>query len=233
MRKGISNVLVVCLTLVVMSGLAVGGWYYQNKKWQADKQDQKNRITSLRADIEKLRDAAENSANSDDDGQSAETTTGSNASSLATYNSTTYGYGFQYPKSFYLVDWLWDGQSSARVPQNGRLVWLNKTPLTEQAIPMDADPISQYFSIFVSVEEYGLSAIRGDGTGVNISDVTISGEPAWKVVTTVKEEFSDQYTTTYYVNYKSRGYALRIVNSDAADTHDAEIDAIVQSFQFK
>lgn len=235
MRRGISTILVISLTVSVMAGLAAGGWYYLDQKNQKNTKDLEDQISSLNKQVttlktEKTKDAASTTTT----GSSTGTASESNSNTLKTYTSSKYGYSFQYPSALSMVDWYWNGQTSSRVPQEGKVVWLSKTALSENAIPMDADPISQYFSVSVSDETCGLSALRGDGTGVVIDDAKLDNLYAWKVrVTDNTNVMSGQYTTTYHANKGDYCYHVEIVNSDAAGTHDKSLDDIVTSFKFK
>jgi len=228
MRKGISSILAVCLTVVIMLGVAAGGWYCLNNKWQNDKKTDNDRISALQKEIADLKKAASESAASEPNTNTG-TGTATAESNLLTYTSAKYGYSFQYPKTFSLVDWMWNGQSSVRVPQSGKVVWVSKTALSERAIPMDADPISQYFSVSVSDQLCGLSQLSGDG--ITVSDVKFLTLNAWKTnVTDPSNMMGGQYETAYHVNKGNYCYNLTWVNSDAAGTHDSEVDAMVASF---
>ncbi len=234
MKRGISTAAAVVVTMIIMGAGIFAGYNYLTQQKEKQVNNKQSEISELTKQVNELKDQV--ASNASGSGNSATDTTANNKAGdvlkTYTYTSTKYGYSFKYLSTYSLVDWLWDGQNNARVPQKGGVVWVSKTALSEKAIPMNADPISQYFSVSVTEDLYGLSAIRGDGTGVTINDVTMAGSSAWKVTTTVKDEFTEQFTTTYYINHGDYGYALRIVNSDAAGTHDAEIDDIVESFKF-
>lgn len=238
MNKGIASIWLILITVLIMAGLGGGGYYYLNGKFQNQKKEKDDQIATLTKELKDLRTAADtkeeaaSSASSSSASSSASTTSTSISNTLNTYTSTTYGYRFQYPKTMSLVDWFWNGLTNARVPQNGKVVWLSKTALSERAIPMDADPISQYLSFSIMEEMCGLSAIRGDGTNIVIEDTTLDGNPAWKARTTAQDDFGGQFSTTYYSNHGNYCYQIRIVNSDAAGTHDAAIETIVSSFKF-
>lgn len=231
MKKGIATISAVIITVIVVLLLSGGGWYLINQKWSSDKTQLNSKIKNLEQELAELQKQKQQV----DEGDSNEVTEETEElSDFVTYVSDEYGYSFQYPNNFSLVDWFWDGQNSVRVPQNGQTVWVSKTALSERAIPMDAGPVSQYFAISVEYDATtGLSALRGDGTGVVITDVTISGVRGWKVLRTEVEEYSGNYTTAYYVNHNNNVYSIQIVNSDASGTHDAEIDAMVESFTFR
>lgn len=231
MKKGIATIFAVTITVIVMLLIFVGGWYLINQKWSSDKTQLKNQIKNLERELAELQNQNKQIDGNDNDEVREEA---EGLSDFVTYASEEYGYSFQYPKSFSLVDWFWDGQNSVRVPQNGQTVWVSKTALSERAIPMDAGPVSQYFAISVEYDATtGLSALRGDGTGVVITDVTVGGVRGWKVLRTEVEEYSGNYTTAYYINHNNNVYSIQIVNSDASGTHDEEIDAMVESFSFE
>ncbi len=227
MKKGLSTILVISLTVVVMAALLAGGFYYQNRQWQKSQNSDKEKISELSREISQLKKAADSAS------ESSVTSTGttSSSSNLLTYTSTKYGYLFQYPTTFSLVDWYWNGQTSARVPSEGSVVWVSKTALSERAIPLNAGPISQYFSVSVNDNLCGLSQLSGEG--ITVSEVKFQGLDAWKTnVTDTTNMMGGQYETAYHVNKGSYCYNITWVNSDAAGTHDAEIDAMVASFRF-
>lgn len=235
MKKGISTILVISITVIVLLGAAAGGWYYLNKDWESKKSAKEAQIVTLNkgiAEQKKSNKEAESAASAKAASEAAgAAATAAAESTLSTYTSTKYGYSFQYPKAFSLVDWYWNMQTSARVPQEGKVVWVSKTALSEKAIPMDSDPISHYFSVSIWDEACGLSQLSGDG--IAVTDTTLLGLPAWKTnITDPSNMMSEQYETAYHVNKGSYCYNLTWVNSDATGTHDAEIDAMVASFKF-
>lgn len=231
MKKGIATIWVVIITVIVMLLLVGGGLYLINQKWSSNKTQLNSKIKDLEQELVELQKQKQQVDESDNNEVKEEI---EKPSDFVTYISDKYGYSFRYPNNFSLVDWFWDGQNSKKVPQNGRVVWISDQPLGERAIPLDAGPVSQYFAITVDEDAtIGLSALRGDGTGVVITDATFGGVRGWKVLRTEVEEFSGNYTTSYYVNHNNNVYSIQIVNSDASGTHDAEIDTIVESFSFE
>jgi len=234
MKKGITVLTAVVITFIVILAVASAGWFYVDKKWNTEKSDLQNQISEYKSKTDELEaeiETLETKKQSQDEEE--EKVIEEKTGDLKTYVSTEYGYSFNYPSSFSLVDWLWDGQNNKKVPQKGKVVWISKTALSDDAIPLNAGPISQYFSVTVEEDNItGLSALRGDGTGVLVTDYTIAGVQGWKVMRTTAEEYSGNFTTSYYVNHNNNVYSLQIVNSDASGTHDAEIDIIVESFKF-
>ena len=228
-----SKFLIVSITAIVMAAFAFAGWYYLNQKFAQDKNDQQTQIDQLQKELSDLQKTkSDNDKSTDVTGNLSGNTT-ETVNSLKTYTSAKFGYSFQYPSKLSLVDWYWNGQSNTRVSSEGKVVWLSKSALSERAIPLDADPVSQYFSVSVSDETCGLSALRGDGTGVVIEDVTLGGLPAWKVrITDNSNVMGGNYSTTYHANKGNYCYHLEIVNSDAVGTHDNSLDDIVASFAF-
>lgn len=235
MKKGVAVLSVVVLVVVATFITVSGFWYFFDKSTKTKSQIYTMQINQLESKIEALEtenDSLKSGENLRNSG--IEDQTDLEQKDLSTYNSLKYGYSFQYPSDFFLVDWFWDGQNNQKISQNGKVVWVSNQSLGDKAIPLDASPVSQYFAITVEEDALtGLSALRGDGTGVVITDATIGGIAGWKVLRTEVEEYSGNYTTTYYVNNNNNVYSIQIVNSDASGAHDAEIDAMVESFSFE
>lgn len=236
MKKGLATLWMIVITVIVMAGLGAGGWYYMQDGFEKQKKESDDRIASLEKEIKILqKEAAEK-----DEAYSASTDSGSSSSNssdtgadntLTTYTSTTYGYSFRYPKTYSLVDWLWNGLTNARVPQNGKVVWVSKTALSEKAIPMDADPVSQYLSFTVSDQLCKASDLAWEA--IKLEEIKFLGYDAWKTtVTDNTNYFGGNYESAIVVNKGSKCYRILWVNTDASGNHDSDIDPIVESFRF-
>jgi len=233
MKKGITTLSAVIATVVVMVFLGVGGWYYLDQSWKSDRSLLENQVKSLETSVTKIE--AQNDLSRSEDSEAVEINENVEQNdNLSTYISEKYGYSFQYPSNFSLVDWFWDDQNNLRIPQNGKVVWVGETNLPENAIPLNAGPVSQYYSVTVNEDSTtGFSALRGDGAGVTITEVTIGGAQGWKALRTEPEEYSGNYSTSYYVNHNNNVYSMQIVNSDAVGTHDQKVDDMIESFTFR
>lgn len=223
--KGLAAIWTILITVLIMVGLGAGGYFYLNAKQAKDKDSLSKQITSLTKDLDALKASSATGASTVTSGSSAV------SSNLSTYTSTKYGYTLEYPKTFSLVDWMWDGLNNRRSPQEGKVVWIDKVAIGEKAIVMDSDPRARYFSLWVSDE--ACTATSFGTEGVTVTNSTLSGVSGWKAVVTDNTNImGGDFTTTYAANHGTKCYYLQIVNSDAAGTHDAAIDAIVASFKF-
>ncbi len=90
MKKGISKILIVCLTATISLALAAGGWYYLDKQNKAQKADLEKQISDLRAEIADLNI----SSSSDSSSVTAET------SDWKTYHNSEIGFSFKFPKNW-------------------------------------------------------------------------------------------------------------------------------------
>lgn len=227
MKKGLATIWIVVITFVIMAGLGAGGYYFLNSKQLKERNDLKKQISDLTNELNDLK--TENTVNSDSD--SASTGSSSSANTLSTYTSTKYGYSLKYPKTFSLVDWMWNVSSKSRVPQDGKVVWIDKEAISEKAIVMDADPQASYFSLWVSDEVCKANSFGTEG--VVVTETIVAGVSGWKAIVTDNTNImGGNYTTTYAANRGTMCYYLQIVNADAKGTHDVEADSIVTSFTF-
>ncbi len=226
MKWSISTIVTVILTVIIMSVGIFAGYNYLNQQKEKQIEDKQSEISELTKQVNDLTDQI-----AVYDSESNQIEDDVNATKTGTYTSTKYGYSFEYPSSYSLVDWLWDGQNNARVPQEGKIVWVDKEKLGDNAILMDADPIFGYIDITVSDDQCGLSQLKGEG--IKIEDTTFLGIKGWKTtVTDATNVMGGNYTSGIHINKGNYCYNIYWVNTDASGTHDAEIDTIVESFKF-
>ena len=236
MKKGLATVWVIVITVIVMAGLGTGGWYFMDDRFARQKKDSDEKIASLEKELKILEEEAAEidikSSTSTDSGASSSISSDTEANNiLNTYTSTAYGYSFRYPKTYSLVDWLWNGLTNSREPQNGKVVWVSKTALSEKAILMDADPVSQYLSFTVSDQLCKAGDLAWED--IKLEEIKFLGYDAWKTtVTDNTNHFGGNYESSINVNKGSKCYRILWVNNDASGTHDLDIDPIVDSFRF-
>lgn len=221
MKRAIATLwLVVCIAILII-GVATSGYFFFKNRSERKKDQTDSTLTKTE----------EQSGETIQETIPPEEISPVTGSSLLTYQSTNYSYSFKYPASFSIVDWLWDRQSSQRLPTYGKTVWVDKNQLSEQAIPAESDPSSHYFAVNVIDRECGLSEISGEG--IEIEEITFLGQNAWKTrVVDASLMMDTQYRTTIYINRSSKCYALEAINSDATGTHDPEVDEMIGSFEF-
>ncbi len=220
-QRGMAAVWAVLITAIIISGLAGGGYYYLSQKNSKEKKDLESQINALKKEIEDVKKAA-SSASSE------------SSSALSTYNNRWYGYSFQYPKTFSLIDYLYDGATGEKV-EYGKIVVVDKKAIAENALKTESDMTTPYFMISVVVEhQFTLSelSLGLEESGGELSDTTVDGETAWKIVYTEPSIMDESYSTGIYFNHSGYGYSISWKNSAAAGTHDKEIDAMVTSFKF-
>ena len=225
MKRGISTAAAVILTLIIIGAGIFAGYNYLNRQKEEQISDKQNEISELTKQVDDLKDQiATSDSESDQTGKNDVTKT-------STYTSAKYGYSFKYPSTYSLVDWLWDGQNKKKVPQDGKIVWVDKEKPGDNAILMDADPIFGYLSISVAEDLCGLSQLKGDG--IKIEDTTFLGIKGWKTTVTDNTNImGGNYTSGIHVNKGDYCYNISWVNSDSFGTHDAEVDTLVKSFKF-
>jgi hypothetical protein len=225
-KKGLASVWAVLITVIVMLGLAGGGYYYWHSKTVKDKSDLNKKITDLTVELATLKKASTAST--------AATSATTSESGLKTYTNTTYGYLFKYPTADSLIDYLYDGQAGTKI-EYGKIVMVDKNAIAENALKSESEISNRYFMVTVQTDhEFGLSELTsnmGDMGGV-LTDTTVDGVAAWKIHYTQPNIMSETYNTSIYVNHGGYGITLDIKNSDSAGTHDAAIDAIIASFKW-
>ena len=233
MKRGISTVAAVILTLIIMGAGIFAGYNYLSQQKEKQINDKQNEIGELTKQVKELKDQVALDV-SGSNSTTTSTTSNNKAGDVLktyTYTSTKYGYSFKYPSTYSLVDWLWDGQNKKKVPQEGKIVWVDKEKLGDNAILMDADPIFGYIDITVSDDQCGLSQLKGEG--IKIEDTTFLGIKGWKTtVTDATNVMGGNYTSGIHINKGNYCYNIYWVNTDASGTHDTEIDTIVESFKF-
>ena len=224
-KKGLASVWAVLITVVIMLGLAGGGYYYWHSKTAKDKSALDKKITDLTAELADLK-KAETAATS----ATSKTTS---ESGLKTYTNTTYGYLFKYPTADSLIDYLYSAQSGTKI-EYGKIVMVDTKAIAENALKSESEVSNQYFMVTADSHQFTLEELTSsmaDMGGV-LTDVTVDGTAAWKIHYTQPNIMSETYNTSIYVNHGSYGITLDIKNSDSAGTHDAAIDAIVASFKW-
>ena len=216
--KGIATIWTILITFLIMAGLAGGGYYYLSGQHKKDADDLKNQISVLKAQLEELKKAAPSASSTE--------------SGLKTYTNKYYNYSFIYPAADSLIDYLYDVQTSSKI-EYGKIVVVDKKAIAENALKNESEISPSYFMVSASSEQFGLSSISsGLSNGEKIQDVVVGDEKGWKVVYTEPSLMFETYSSSIFVNHGSYGYSISWENSDSAGTHDAEIDAIVKSFQF-
>lgn len=220
--KGLATIWTILITFLIMAGLAGGGYYYLSEKHKKDKDDLTNQINTLTTQLEELKKAA----------TAASTADSLTESGLKTYLNKYYNYSFKYPAAFSLIDYLYDARTESKI-EYGKIVVVDKEAIAENALKNESEIPPSYFMVSASSEQFGLSSISSElSNGEAIQDVVVGGENGWKVVYTEPSLMFESYSTSIFVNYGSYGYIISWENSDSAGTHDVEIDAIVESFQF-
>lgn len=91
MKKGISKILVICLTVVVMLGLAVGGWYYLDKQQKSDRKSLDSQISDLTKQLSDLKKTAAATSTATTSTGTATTTTTPTVDPYL-YTNSTYGF---------------------------------------------------------------------------------------------------------------------------------------------
>jgi len=231
-QRGMAAIWAVLITVIIMLGLAGGGYYYLSSKHGKDKAALEKSITELKSTLEALKKAAASSAATKS--SSATSATSSTSSSLKTYTNQTYGYQFQYPIAFSLIDYLYDGQSGQKI-EYGKIVVVDKKAIAENALKSESEISNPYLMVTAqSDHQFGLSELSSGlaEMGGELSDTTVDGVDAWKVHYTEPNIMDESYSTSIYVNHGIYGLTISWKNSNAAGTHDAEIDAIVASFKW-
>lgn len=217
-KNGMATIWTILITFLIMAGLAGGGYYYLSGKHKKDTDDLKNQINTLKAQLTELKKTAPAASSTE--------------SGLKTYTNKYYNYSFKYPAADSLIDYLYDAQTSSKI-EYGKIVVVDKKAIAENALKNESEIPPSYFMVSASSEQFGLSSISsGLSNGETIQDVIIGGEQGWKIVYIEPSLMFETYSTSLFVNHGSYGYSFSWENSDSAGTHDAEIDAIVKSFQF-
>jgi outer membrane murein-binding lipoprotein Lpp len=224
MKKGIATIFAVVITVVVMALLAGGGWYYLDQSFKSDKSELNRQINALEENLQSMQNQLQEQKTNSNQAEAE-------LSDRNTYASEEYGYSFNYPVDFSLVDWLWDGLNDTRVPSDGRVVWVSDSILPENSIPLDAGPISQYFSISVSDRLCQRSDLEFEGVTVN--EEQFLDQSAWRrQVINPEDAMGGNFETSIHVNRGAYCYIITWVNSDSAGSHDSQIDEMVDSFKF-
>lgn len=224
--KGITSIWAVLVTVVIMLGLVGGGGYYWQTKTVKDKADLSKKIADLEKELDDLKET-ENTAKS----ATSKTTS---ESSLKTYTNKTYGYLFKYPANFSLIDYLYDTQTAQKV-EYGKIVVVDKKAIAENALKNQSEIATPYFMVSAQSDlQFGLSELTSGlaDSGGELSDVTVDGVAGWKIHCTQPSIMDETYSTSIYVNHGDFGITLSWKNSDAAGSHDTEIDTIVKSFKW-
>lgn len=222
--KGMASIWVVLITVVIMLGLAGGGYYYWHSKTVKDKSALDKQISDLTAELAALKKAST---------AKTATTATTSESGLKTYTNTTYGYLFKYPTADSLIDYLYSAQSGTKIDY-GKIVMVDKKAIAENALKSESEVSNQYFMVTADTHQFTLEELTSsmaDMGGV-LTDVTVDGVAAWKIHYTQPNIMSETYNTSIYVNHGGYGITLDIKNSDSAGTHDAAVDAMIASFKW-
>lgn len=221
-KKKFPVIWAVIITVVVTAGAAAGAYYYWSKKVAGEKKSMQSQIDTLTAEVTALKKAAEDSAK-----KAAEEA----SSGLQTYTNTKYGYEFQYPKGYGLIDYLYDSQTGTKVDQY-KIVVVDKNTLPENYLKYATEMPNAYFAVTVTDEAYSKETVESNAGGDAVKDVTIDGVTGWKVVGSTPSVLDESYSTHIYVNHGGYGFDIWWTNSDASGTHDTAIDNIVKSFEW-
>lgn len=217
----------VLVTVIVAGGLAGGGtYYYLNKKATDDKNVLQTQINTLNTQITTLNT------------QLTAATTGSTATTGATaiagwktFTSSTYKYSFKYPSTWYLVNGLYNPNSAQRTNKD-LWVFMDKNPIASDAYRENTDWVHAYFQVLVTESVFDFNNIKETEKGNTITEPTITGEKALKIVAKQPSAMGGEYYTAIYLNHGSKGYSISCNNSDANGTHDSEIDTVISTLQF-
>lgn len=221
-KNGLASIWAVLITVLIMLGLAGGGYYYWHSKTVKDKAVLDKKITDLTAEVAALKKS-----------ETSTTSSATSESGLKTYTNTTYGYSFKYPATDYLIDYLYSVQTGTKIDY-GKIVMVDKKVIAENALKSESEVSNQYFMVTADTPQFTLEELTSgmaDLGGV-LTDVTVDGTAAWKIHYTQPNIMSETYNTSIYVNHGGYGITLDIKNSDSAGTHDAAIDAMIASFKW-
>lgn len=221
MKKGLAAIWAVLITVVIMAGIGTGGYFYLSAKYAKEKSDLKKTSDSRKTDLDKLK-ASESTTST--------TSTSTTGSGLTSYSNSYCGFSLKYPSTMYMRDYYYNTQTKAQ-DNKGQFIILDKVKISENSYVANAGMSQPYFMISCPSEEFGLSGIKS-GQKETITDITMAGVTGWKNVQNEPSLLDETYSTAIYLNYSGKGYQISWKNSDAAGTHDAEIDAIVKTFAF-
>lgn len=102
MKKGLATIWVVLITVIVMAGLAAGGWYYIDKQQNTDQAALNKQIDDLQSQVTKLqKDAASSKSTASTTTTTTNSTNGSSSAATTTadpylYTNSTYGFSLQF-----------------------------------------------------------------------------------------------------------------------------------------
>lgn len=96
MKKGISTILAVCITVFVMLALGAGGWYVMNKQAEDYRSASEDKIAALNEQVARLHKEAEVASTSSADSAAEDDST----AGWKTYTNTTHKYSIKYPSDF-------------------------------------------------------------------------------------------------------------------------------------
>jgi hypothetical protein len=229
MKKGLAAIWVIIITVLIMAGLGAGGYCYLNSKYSKDKNNLKTQISDLQ---KKLDDSTDTSSTSTSSTSIVSSSSSSTSNNLTTYTNKTYGYSFQYPSAYQLIDYLYDTQTKAQV-KKGVYAIVNKTAVPANTYVNNADMPQPYFMVSVEDSEFGLSSITsGSRDTETVTDITMAGATGWKVIENAPSDLDGSYSTSIYLNQGGKGYRMSWKNDNAQGVHDVAIDNMAGSFQF-
>ena len=107
MKKGISTILAVCITVFVMLAMAGGGWYYMDKTTREAKKASDDRIAVLEKQVATLQKSIDSTSTVSTNTTTTNTAaTDSAAAEWRTYSNSSFGFTIKYPSDWTAVDTL-------------------------------------------------------------------------------------------------------------------------------
>ncbi len=221
MKKGISTILTVGLTVVVMAALATGGYYYINKQQQDEKVSLQAQVATLDKDLTtaKKGSAESTSTTATTNSTSSTAASTSSSSSVVATNIFTHkelGFSFTLPAGYIAVDnYNCEGGcgSSIVIANSVSSVSFNDT-YVKLTYNKTGDTIDQMVkNDEIGSDNLGETNITIDGT--NGKKISIGG-----------------FASGYYYYATKNGYNLEIKQYPSSDTNQKVVDSIVSTFQF-
>ena len=220
MKKGISTISAVCITVIVMIALAAGGWYLMDKQAKEAKKTTDDQIATLQAQVSKLEKAAiSNRAASNIAENNSSSTPTDPTAGWKTYTNESYQFSFRYPADYSISD------LSTYAAKDGACI-SEKTGTPGQLFCAEAEPTSQSLSSY-------LAKATADGVFNDSTKITFAGKTAYEGVdagmTNSYGILVQEGTNIYHITLYSGG-AENLAESKAALT--ATQNQMLENFRF-
>lgn len=133
------------------------------------------------------------------------------AANWKTYTNTKYKFSLKYPNTWY-------------VAEDEGTIYINNGPIPDPPI---THGVPGSLTIFTSPTPFDKPDTE---KGQIISDTTILGIKAIKIID--KNEYMNEFETSFIVNYKEKGYWIIFPNNDSSGNYNPIFDQILSTFRF-